>query len=61
MTKKKGLGRGLSALLEDPSTDITTRNEPVRAAPPRSAVKSHRHHAGRADRTEPLPAAHPFQ
>ena len=24
MTKKKGLGRGLSALLEDPSTDITT-------------------------------------
>lgn len=25
--KKKGLGRGLSALLEDPSTDITTRNE----------------------------------
>ena len=36
MTKKKGLGRGLSALLEDPSTDITTRNEPV-SAPPRSA------------------------
>ncbi|MCU0318951.1 MAG: ParB/RepB/Spo0J family partition protein [Flavobacteriales bacterium] len=33
MTKKKGLGRGLSALLEDPSTDITTRNEPVTAAP----------------------------
>ena len=33
MTKKKGLGRGLSALLEDPSTDITTRNEPVAAAP----------------------------
>lgn len=25
--KKKGLGRGLSALLEDPSTDITTRTE----------------------------------
>ena len=36
MTKKKGLGRGLSALLEDPSTDITTRNEPV-SATPRSA------------------------
>ncbi|MBL7980286.1 MAG: ParB/RepB/Spo0J family partition protein [Flavobacteriales bacterium] len=35
MTKKKGLGRGLSALLEDPTTDITTRNEPVSA--PRSA------------------------
>lgn len=35
MTKKKGLGRGLSALLEDPTTDITTRNEPVGA--PRSA------------------------
>ncbi len=25
MTKKRGLGRGLSALLEDPGTDITTR------------------------------------
>ena len=25
--KKKGLGRGLSALLDDPATDITTRNE----------------------------------
>ncbi|MCB9169050.1 MAG: ParB/RepB/Spo0J family partition protein [Flavobacteriales bacterium] len=25
MTKKRGLGRGLSALLEDPSSDITTR------------------------------------
>lgn len=25
--KKKGLGRGLSALLDDPSTDITTRGE----------------------------------
>ena len=36
MTKKKGLGRGLSALLEDPSTDITTRNEAMNA-PPRSA------------------------
>ncbi|MFN9326862.1 MAG: ParB/RepB/Spo0J family partition protein [Flavobacteriales bacterium] len=35
MTKKQGLGRGLSALLEDPTTDITTRNEPVGA--PRSA------------------------
>ncbi len=23
-TKKKGLGRGLSALLDDPATDITT-------------------------------------
>jgi ParB family chromosome partitioning protein len=33
MTKKKGLGRGLSALLEDPSTDITTRAEPVTSAP----------------------------
>ena len=27
MTKKKGLGRGLSALLDDPTTDITTRSE----------------------------------
>jgi ParB family chromosome partitioning protein len=26
MTKKKGLGRGLSALLEDPGTDITSRH-----------------------------------
>jgi ParB family chromosome partitioning protein len=33
MTKKKGLGRGLSALLEDPSTDITTRAEPATSSP----------------------------
>jgi hypothetical protein len=59
MTKKKGLGRGLSALLEDPSTDITTRNEPV-SAPPRSAGPIGTIPGG-ADRTEPLPAAHPFQ
>lgn len=29
MTKKRGLGRGLSALLEDPGTDITARHSPV--------------------------------
>lgn len=28
MTKKRGLGRGLSALLEDPGTDVTSRPEP---------------------------------
>ncbi len=28
MTKKKGLGRGLSALLDDPATDITTVGAP---------------------------------
>ena len=27
MTKKRGLGRGLSALLDDPSTDVTERPE----------------------------------
>ena len=26
MTKKRGLGRGLSALLEDPGTDITAHH-----------------------------------
>ncbi|MCB0770549.1 MAG: ParB/RepB/Spo0J family partition protein [Flavobacteriales bacterium] len=32
MTKKRGLGRGLSALLDDPSTDITTTSDqPVTA------------------------------
>ncbi len=36
MTKKKGLGRGLSALLDDPTTDITTRNEPAASSGPRS-------------------------
>lgn len=35
--KKKGLGRGLSALLEDPSTDITTNSGPrVEPGPARS-------------------------
>lgn len=29
MTKKRGLGRGLSALLEDPGTDITAHRTPV--------------------------------
>ncbi len=29
MTKKKGLGRGLSALLDDPSTEITTSARPT--------------------------------
>lgn len=29
MTKKRGLGRGLSALLEDPGTDITAHHAPV--------------------------------
>ena len=29
MTKKKGLGRGLSALLDDPSSDIATATRPV--------------------------------
>jgi ParB family transcriptional regulator, chromosome partitioning protein len=29
MTKKKGLGRGLSALLDDPATDITTTAAPA--------------------------------
>lgn len=29
-TKRKGLGRGLSALLENPATDITTRNNDQR-------------------------------
>lgn len=42
MTKKKGLGRGLSALLDDPTTDITTRSEavatPVRGASPVGTV-----------------------
>jgi ParB family chromosome partitioning protein len=34
MTKKKGLGRGLSALLDDPTTDITTsRTESTQSAP----------------------------
>lgn len=31
MTKKKGLGRGLSALLDDPATDITTSDGPLPA------------------------------
>ena len=30
--KKKGLGRGLSALLDDPAAEVTVRNE-VTAAP----------------------------
>ena len=34
--KKKGLGRGLSALLDDPASDITTRSE-VATAQPRTA------------------------
>ena len=34
--KKKGLGRGLSALLDDPTTDITTRSE-VGHVQPRTA------------------------
>ncbi len=33
MSKKKGLGRGLSALLDDPSTDITTRNDSAPVQP----------------------------
>jgi ParB family chromosome partitioning protein len=38
MTKKKGLGRGLSALLEDPGTDITTpATTGGEAAPSRTA------------------------
>ncbi|MBP9081148.1 MAG: ParB/RepB/Spo0J family partition protein [Flavobacteriales bacterium] len=37
MTKKKGLGRGLSALLEDPGTDITAHHAPVENAGPRTA------------------------
>lgn len=39
MTKKRGLGRGLSALLEDNSTEVIARPEGVRAedvAPPRA-------------------------
>lgn len=37
MTKKRGLGRGLSALLEDPGTDITVHHAPTEAAPQRAA------------------------
>lgn len=37
MTKKRGLGRGLSALLEDSSTDITERIAPPPPAAPRVA------------------------
>jgi hypothetical protein len=59
MTKKKGLGRGLSALLDDPSTDITTRNEPgersARSAGPIGTMPVAQIEA------EPLPAAHPLQ
>jgi len=37
--KKKGLGRGLSALLEDPSTDISTSSPaaPISSGPPRTS------------------------
>lgn len=38
MSKKKGLGRGLSALLDDPSTDITTRNENAPVQPRTSSA-----------------------
>lgn len=37
MTKKRGLGRGLSALLEDPGTDITAHHPPVEAGSQRVA------------------------
>ena len=37
MTKKRGLGRGLSALLEDSSTDITERSSPADGGGPRTA------------------------
>jgi chromosome partitioning protein len=59
MTKKKGLGRGLSALLEDPAP-TSPRAMP---RPERGATHSGqcRLHPGRADRAEPLPAAHPLQ
>ena len=37
MSKKRGLGRGLSALLEDPGTDITARHPPQDASSQRVA------------------------
>jgi len=37
MSKKKGLGRGLSALLDDPTTDITTTRVDSAPAQPRSS------------------------
>lgn len=37
MTKKRGLGRGLSALLEDPGTDITSRHAQEATGPGRVA------------------------
>ncbi|MCC6840254.1 MAG: ParB/RepB/Spo0J family partition protein [Flavobacteriales bacterium] len=37
MTKKRGLGRGLSALLEDPGTDITAHHPPAEPAAQRTA------------------------
>jgi ParB family chromosome partitioning protein len=37
MTKKRGLGRGLSALLEDPGTDITAHSPAHEGAHPRVA------------------------
>lgn len=37
MTKKRGLGRGLSALLEDPGTDITEQHAVGNSAAPRVA------------------------
>lgn len=37
MTKKRGLGRGLSALLEDPGTDITEQQPGAQVSSPRTA------------------------
>lgn len=37
MTKKRGLGRGLSALLEDPGTDITEQQPGAQLSAPRTA------------------------
>lgn len=37
MSKKRGLGRGLSALLEDPGTDITEQHPTAQVATPRTA------------------------